>query len=211
MASMAADLTNDEAAPEKPRPMVLCVDDDPDLLAAVRRSLKSDAYDLQSTLSPREALQVLAARSVNVIVSDFDMPEMSGIDLLIEARRVRPEAVRILLTGRGTMSAAVAGINEGEVFRFLVKPCDPVELRKAVLSAIERSHELAASLAQRDLVSQRAQLLRELESEFPGITNVARDPDGAYLHAPDRSRQAAAQLGLNELVALCDAEAAQGG
>jgi two-component system, probable response regulator PhcQ len=210
MAPMAADLTADEAPPEKQRPFVLCVDDDPDLLAAVRRSLKSDAYELQTTISPRDALQVMAARKVSVIVSDFDMPEMSGIDLLIEARRVRPDAVRILLTGRGTMSAAVAGINEGEVFRFLVKPCDPGELRKAVASAIERSHELAASLAQRDLVTQREHLLRELESEFPGITDVSRDPDGAYLHTPERSRQASPTLGLAELLALCDAEAAEG-
>jgi CheY-like chemotaxis protein len=111
-----------------PAPVVLCVDDDPEIVASVARFLRLDGYEVVTCTSPVAALNVLGARAVAVLVSDYEMPEMTGVELAVKARRLQPETVRMLLTGRGTLDTAVEGINVGEVFRFLSKPFDPAAL-----------------------------------------------------------------------------------
>ena len=93
---------------------VLCVDDDPDIVTSVARFLRLDGHDVVTCTSPVQALAVLGARTVAVMVSDYEMPEMTGVELAVKARRLQPETVRILLTGRGTLDTAVEGINVGE-------------------------------------------------------------------------------------------------
>src|SRR6185503_18274277 len=79
------------------RPVVLCVDDDPDILASVARLLRRDGYEVVTANAPNEALQVLTTRPIAVMVSDFEMPEMTGVELAVRARAAQPETVRILL------------------------------------------------------------------------------------------------------------------
>ena len=131
-------------------PTILCVDDDADLLAAIVRTLRRDRLQVVSTTSALEAASILTAQPIAVLVSDFDMPEMTGVELAAAARKIRPETVRILLTGRGTFDTAVKGINEGEIFRFLSKPFDSDQLRQAVADGIARNTELAAAIRDRD-------------------------------------------------------------
>src|SRR6185437_4900637 len=124
------------------RPIVLLVDDDPNMLAAHARVLRLEPVQLVTTTSPREGLQILSVTKVAVLVSDFEMPEMSGVELCAAARAASPDTIRILLTGRGTFDTAVSGINEGEIFRFLSKPAMPDRLRKEVQAGIARHLEL---------------------------------------------------------------------
>ncbi len=180
---------------------ILCVDDDADLLAAIVRSLRRDRHQVLSTTSALEAASILTAQPVAVLVSDFDMPEMTGVELCAAARKIRPETVRILLTGRGTFDTAVKGINEGEIFRFLSKPFDPEQLRRTVVDAIARHGELAAAIRDRDTTVRRERLMRELEDEYPHITQVARDPKGAYVVGGDPWTRLAG-LGLDHVRAL---------
>ena len=100
-------------------PIILCVDDDPEMLASVGRILRREGYQVLQSNNPHEGLKILGARPVAVLVSDFEMPEMTGVELCVGARSVRPETVRILLTGRGTFDTAVSGINQGEILRVL--------------------------------------------------------------------------------------------
>lgn len=186
---------------EEPRPIVLCVDDDPNMLAANARVLRLEPVQVVTTTSPREGLQMLAATKIAVLVSDFEMPEMTGVELCRAAREVAPDTIRILLTGRGTFDTAVSGINEGEIFRFLSKPVMAGELRKQVVAAIARHRELVSSHADRDVATRRAELLRELDAEYPGITERELDAEGRYAidaTAWERVRG----LGLEPLAAL---------
>ena len=161
-------------------PLVVCVDDDADMLAAVVRTLRTLDIEVVHTSNPIQALDLVGTRDVAVLVSDFEMPEMTGVELAAAARRVRFETVRVLMTGRKSLDTAVLGINEGEIFRYIQKPFEPKTLRKAVTEALARHLELAATVADREKAQIRDQLARALDLEYPGITDVARDPDGAY-------------------------------
>ncbi|MBX3156746.1 MAG: response regulator [Deltaproteobacteria bacterium] len=181
-------------------PVVVCVDDDPDMLASVVRILKSLPIELLSTTEPQAALDWVASRDVAVLVSDYEMPEMTGGQLAAEVRKVRPETVRILLTGVRNFATAIEGINLGEVFRYLNKPFLPPQIRDAVTAGIARHRELAASSKERAQSVRRDRLQQALEAEYPGVTEVARAVDGAYVVAPAPAHVAG--LGLEALLAL---------
>jgi DNA-binding NtrC family response regulator len=160
---------------------VLLVDDEAPIVAALRRTLRGRGYKIVGVTSPAEALEVLAREPIDLVISDIDMPGMSGLDLVARVRREYPSSVRILLTGRGTLDAALRAINVGEVHRFLTKPWEDDELREIVAGALARLEELRrAQAADQGAVRKRA-MIAELEREHPGIAQVERDAEGAYV------------------------------
>lgn len=176
-------------------PLVVCVDDDPAMLSTVVRCLKREKIEIRSTISASEALGWIAADEVAVLVSDYDMPEMTGGQLTGHAKRVRPETVRILLTGQRTLETAIDGINQGEIFRFLNKPFDNEQLRSAVLAGVARNRELLELSGDRQRRQRREALREALEAEYPGISQVSRHGDDLHVVTDDPWREAAA-LGL---------------
>lgn len=162
---------------EARKPLVICVDDDEAMLGTVVRCLKREEIEIRSTLSASQALAWIASDEVAVLVSDYDMPEMTGAQLAGHARRVRPETVRILLTGQRSLETAIDGINQGEIFRFLNKPFDNAQLRAAVLAGVARHNELMALSGDRERRQRREALRTALEAEYPGISNVHRTGD----------------------------------
>jgi DNA-binding NtrC family response regulator len=165
------------------------------MLAAVGRCLRREPLTIRQTLSARQALDWIIAEEVAVLVSDYDMPEMTGAQLAGLAKRARPETVRILLTGQRTLETAIDGINQGEIFRFLNKPFDNEQLRSAVHAAVDRNRELLAMSGDRERRERRAALHAALEAEYPGISQVDRAPGQMYEVPADPWREAAA-LGL---------------
>ena len=180
------------------KPIIVCVDDDEAMLATVSRCLRRDpSLEIRTTLSASEALAWIAQDDIAVLVSDYEMPEMTGAQLAGHARRVRPETVRILLTGLRTLETAIDGINQGEIFRFLGKPFENETLRACVLAGVERNQELLAMSGDRQRRERRMALMSSLESEYPGISNVVKVAD-AYAVEIDPWTEAAA-LGLGAL------------
>ena len=176
-------------------PVIVCVDDDEAMLSTVVRCLRREALDVRSTLSASEALSWVAADDIAVLVSDYEMPEMTGAQLAGHARRVRPETTRILLTGKRTLETAVDGINQGEIFRFLSKPFDNEQLRSAVHAGVARNKELVEMSGDRQRRERRNALHAALEAEYPGISQVSRLPDEVYQVTDDPWTEAA-NLGL---------------
>jgi DNA-binding NtrC family response regulator len=179
-------------------PLVVCVDDDAEVLAVVVRCVKLEPVTVRSTQDPHEALTWVASEDVAVLISDYEMPEMSGAELLEAARKVRPATVRVLVTGRKTLDTAIDGINRGEVYRYVSKPFEPEMVRGVVRDALAKYSELSEAMEERGLAQRRQQLRNELEQEFPGITEVIRDRDGAYVPSSDWSQI----VGLDDLRAL---------
>lgn len=177
------------------RPVVVCVDDDEAMLATVVRCLRREPFDVRSTLSASDALAMIVMNEVAVLVSDYEMPEMTGAQLAGQVRRLRPETVRILLTGKRTLETAVDGINQGEIFKFLNKPFDNEQLRQAVTAGIARHKELVELTGDRQRRERRRELELAVEAEYPGISKVVRSAGGPYVVPVDPWGEAAA-LGL---------------
>jgi two-component system probable response regulator PhcQ len=160
---------------------VLLVDDEPAIVAALRRTLRGRGYRILGATSPAAALELVGAEPVDLVISDIDMPGMSGLDLVSRIRREHPGVVRMLLTGRGTLDAALRAINDGEVHRFLTKPWDDDELREIVSQALARLEELRRSQQADRGAARRRAMIADLEREQPGIAKVERDGDGVYV------------------------------
>ena len=125
---------------------VLVVDDEPEILLGLQRSLRRQDCEIVGVGCARQAFEVLAKQCVDIIVSDECMPEMTGIAFLAEVRRRYPYVVRIILTGHASLDVAIRAINDGNAFRFLSKPCAPGDLQKALNEAlVERNLSTSAA------------------------------------------------------------------
>ena len=135
MSATASQSADDPAAARTRRPAILAVDDEPAVLAAVSRDLRrgfGERYRILRAGSGAEALEILAqvrarGEQVALLVADQRMPGMSGTDYLVEARKLVPEAKRVLLTAYADTEAAIAAINEVALDFYLLKPWDPPE------------------------------------------------------------------------------------
>jgi len=115
---------------------VLLVDDDAMVLAGLKRQLRNQ-FSIDTALSGEDALkQVLENGPYAVIVSDFMMPGMNGIEFLSRVKKSNPDTVRMMLTGTADMPTAIRAVNEGSIFQFHPKPCPAVKLGQAIQSAI---------------------------------------------------------------------------
>src|SRR5687767_12345940 len=130
---------------------ILCVDDEPRVVEGLVLHLRRD-YNVHIALSGEEALQKLKEnRKIAVIVSDMRMPGMDGATLLRRVMRSHPTVTRLLLTGETGRDSAVSAVNEGQIFRFLTKPC-PTEQLRAALDAAVIQHRLMN--AERELLQE---------------------------------------------------------
>jgi response regulator RpfG family c-di-GMP phosphodiesterase len=120
---------------------ILIVDDEPVVLTALKFTLEREGFHVVACNSPLKALTILAERDFAVIISDQRMPEMLGLDFLVESRRLRPQASRILITAVLALPTIVDAINKGEIFRFVAKPWLREELVATVRNAVQR-HDL---------------------------------------------------------------------
>lgn len=117
---------------------IMVVDDEKLVLSALCRALRKEGYQLITASSGEEALKYLQNDSdVHVIISDHRMPKMTGMELLVEVRRLYPTIVRILLTAHADMDTAIEGINKGKLYRFLTKPWQDAELKETVRQALQ--------------------------------------------------------------------------
>jgi CheY-like chemotaxis protein len=133
---------------------VLCVDDEIRVLQALERLMR-DRYRVLTAPGGAAGVDLLNRDpSISIVLSDMRMPEMDGAQFLSKAQAVRPSAIRILLTGHADTDAAIRAINEGQIFRFITKPCTPDRL-KQVLEDAQRQYELVMAektLLQRTLL-----------------------------------------------------------
>ncbi len=122
---------------------ILIVDDEPKVVFAFQRTLQDEPYNIRFAFDGGKALRILDRDPVKVIVSDERMPGLSGIELLSIAKKRHPDVVRIMITGVAEMDTAMKAVNLAEVYRFIVKPWDDVELISALRAAVNK-HDLDA-------------------------------------------------------------------
>jgi signal transduction histidine kinase len=185
--------------PPRPSPTLLVVDDEPEVLRSIHDLLRLD-YAVLTRGSGPGALEVLrSGHDVHVIMSDQRMPGMSGVDLLREAKAIRPEATRLLFTAHADIRTVIDAINQGHVFRYLAKPWDPDELRAVVRQAVEHH----------DLLVERQRLVVELQAANAKLMEANR-LKGAFLEVASHELNTPVSviLGLIELCRVAPGEAA---
>lgn len=164
------------------------VDDEPNILSALKRLLRPQGWEIHTFDNVEAALQSLLKHDYAVIVSDYQMPSADGVTYLQFAKQRQPDAMRLVLSAHGDRNSMIKAINQAEVYRFLSKPWDEYEVVAAIQSAIdlyelktENRRLIEEVQEQRQMLWVREQELLRLESENPGITRVERDTDGSIL------------------------------
>ncbi len=169
-------MANDSAAST-----ILLVDDEPRITDGLSRHFSSRHYRTLKATSAAEGYRILETQPVDVVVSDEQMPGQTGSQFLAGVRRQYPQTVRIILTGQASLETAIRAINDGEVYRFFLKPCNPVDLVVTIQQALahkrleERSRELLAEFR------KQAAMLQQIEQHHPGLLELHLDDSGAIL------------------------------
>ncbi|MDY7086677.1 MAG: response regulator [Actinomycetota bacterium] len=148
---------------------ILMVDDEPRILDGIRRTLRG-RYEIDAAVSGSEGLTRVAgaAEPYAVIVSDMKMPVMDGAEFLARARTASPDSVQIILSGQAELTSTIAAVNDGNLFRFLTKPCDTTDLTRALDAALEQ-HRLV--MAERELLQRTLDGAVELLIDLMKATN----------------------------------------
>jgi len=147
------------------KPRILLVDDDPLLLAGLKRRLRRQ-FHVETAPGASEALQMMADEEpYTVVVSDFRMPGMNGIDLLARIKARQPDTVRMMLTGSTDLATAVKAVNEGRIFQFHLKPCPADALARAIAEGVAHYREAAARTCQ----------IRTMEKSMAQASEVQRN------------------------------------
>lgn len=168
-------------------PGVLFVDDEVNVLNALRRLLRKEKYAVYFSQDTEEAEEVLMRNDVDVVVSDHLMPSMDGLSFLKLVKNLHPHIIRVLLTGHADLQMAINAINEGEVFRFLTKPWNELDLKaniRQIMDFVELRRENQVLV---DTVQKQQALIEKMNQEHPGIFNVERDETGAIILNEDIS------------------------
>lgn len=157
------------------RRTLLLVDDEENIVSALRRALRRDNYHIVTAHSGAEGLQRLSENDVSVIVSDQRMPGMTGVDFLRVAKERHPATVRIVLSGYTELKSITDAINEGAIYKFLTKPWDDDQLREHIAEAFRHrelpnennrlTSELKAANQELDQANRRLQVLLAAQSE----------------------------------------------
>ncbi len=157
------------------RPRVLCVDDEASILNALRRVFLDEPWDLHFATSGEEGLAYIAKSDVDLVLSDFRMPGMDGVTFLKKVKEIRPDTMRIVLSGYADINLIVCALNEGEVYRFLAKPWNDEELQHNLRKALEH-HRLSRENLRlnRELVAFNAELERKVDERTRELRELNR-------------------------------------
>ncbi len=161
--------TGDQAPTDQPASIVtpyriLLVDDEPNVLAALKRIFRQENYEIVTCNEPKQALDLLAAKSFQVIISDYMMPGMNGGELLKQARALYPGMIRIMLTGHADVNAVISAMKAGAVYKFILKPWNDDDLRVTV----------ALALQQFELLQKNSDLQRANQEQTKEIEKLAK-------------------------------------
>jgi serine/threonine-protein kinase len=201
----AAPAPSRAAGPRRPR--LLFIDDEERVTNALKAVFR-DTYDVVTASGGEQALEIVRTQPFHVIVSDQRMPGMLGVELLREVKSLRPNAVRMLLTGYSDLAAIVGSVNDGEVFRFISKPWNQDDLQGTIAEAVTIAIALEASPPPRAAVRPSEDVVA-LVLDDAAVARATREMAGdlcRVVHAPTLD-DALHALAVNEVaVLICDLE-----
>jgi two-component system probable response regulator PhcQ len=170
---------------------IMLVDDEETVLNALRRTFRGSNYEVETYTVPAEALKRARHWDFDVIVSDYRMPGMDGVELVREIKAHRPGLFAVMLCGFSHLGAVLGAINEAEEFRYVTKPWNDDEIRSLVATAITRKHQAdkgqgptTGTGEKKAELSLRRSAMEKLEAKYPGITSGIWTPGDAWKRRP---------------------------
>jgi DNA-binding NtrC family response regulator len=157
---------------------ILIVDDEEMIIKSIQRTLRKENYNIFSALNGEEALDLLQAREIDLVISDQNMPGISGIEFLGKVKSNFPSVLTIMLTGQTDIEVAIRAINDVGIYKFILKPWDDHDFIITIRRALESLNLVRERNALQESVRQRDAILKNLEKEHPGITRLEKDKDG---------------------------------
>lgn len=151
---------------------ILLVDDDPKVINSLKRVLNSKNYELISTTSSEKAINILSDNNIDMIICDQNMPNILGVDILKYAKKILPDAVRILITGAADINVAISAINEGNIYYFFSKPWNNEEIKKIVRKGLDDKQEAACKKSLFNLISSSRDHLRDVSHRINSINDI---------------------------------------
>ncbi|MFQ5670109.1 MAG: ATPase, T2SS/T4P/T4SS family [Acidobacteriota bacterium] len=145
---------------------LLFVDDEPQMLSGLRRVFHRENYKILTATSGQEALELMEAHPVQLILTDHRMPGMLGCELLTRIKQRWPETIRIMLTGHADVQAIMGAVNEGAVYKFMTKPCDDHDLRLTIALALEQYALLQENKQLKEITKQQHKKIKKYSSVF---------------------------------------------
>ncbi|HZH04093.1 MAG TPA: response regulator, partial [Myxococcaceae bacterium] len=145
---------------------LLVVDDEENILQSLRRVLRRPEWEIETAPDGRVGLERLASFQPEVVISDFRMPEMNGVEFLTQVKGHAPEAQRIMLTGHADQQAIEEAVNRSEIFRFISKPWNDQQLILSVKSAFEQFHLVSENRRLFALSRRHNEELRKLNADL---------------------------------------------
>ncbi len=121
------------------RPVILCVDDEPSILSALRRLFRAHGFAVVAAESGQAGLDLLETEPIDLVISDMRMPHMDGVVFLEHVRQRKPDILRLLLTGYADLASITGAINRGEIYRYIAKPWDDNDIILTVQDALDRT------------------------------------------------------------------------
>jgi DNA-binding NtrC family response regulator len=160
---------------------VLLVDDEPHVTEALKRALRREPYEFVTAVSALAGEEILERQHIDVVISDEQMPGVSGSEFLSKVRKLYPHAIRMILSGQATLEAAVRAINEGEVYRYFLKPCNPTDLIITIRQAL--MHKRLEDRSRRLLreYQRQAAMLAKLNNPGSDLLRLDTDSQGAIV------------------------------
>ena len=160
---------------------ILVVDDEELFLKYIKNMFSGESYTVITASSGKQGLEILKQQSVNMVISEYKIPLMNGLEFLEKVRIIYPDILTIMVTDQPDIKLAIKAINEAGVYKFLLKPWDDIEFK----NAIKKTLESLQVIKERDGLIRRVKTheatLKDLEKRYPGITKVERDQDGNIL------------------------------
>jgi len=159
---------------------VLFIDDEESIVDGIQRLFMRESYDVFATTRVAQAREILAKHKIKVVVSDYRMPDISGINFLREVKEQYPDAVKILFTGYTDFSAVEEAINVGEVYRFISKPWKTSELLSTIRQCIEHYDLVAHARAHEEeleVANKKLKAMYDIQKEFTStVSHELRTP-----------------------------------
>jgi len=160
---------------------ILVVDDEEMFIEYIQRVMSDENYNIITVDSGQEGLDILEKQQVSMVISEYEIPLMNGLEFLEKVRIIYPNILTVMVTEHADIELAIRAINEAGVYKFLLKPLDDIYFKNMIKKILESLQVIK----ERDVLIRKVKThestLKDLEKRYPGITKVERDEDGYIL------------------------------